>query len=125
MKFPQGWQRTLAYLHAELGQLAEAVALAELLIKDDAWGGGDYRQLARWQQALGQKAKYEAALVAAYQQLDEYQLRRLLDQARQPWENRRQGDAGHDRPAGVSHSEGPVSKGQPAAALRLYLAVVL
>ncbi len=88
-KYPQRWQRALAYLHAELGQLAEAIALAEALIKEDAWGGGDYRQLARWQQALGQKEKYEASLVAAYRQYEEYQLRRLLDAAMDPWQSNR------------------------------------
>jgi predicted Zn-dependent protease len=85
-KYPQGWKRALAYLQAELGKLDEATALLQTLIADDALSAADYRALAGWQQALGRREQHDAALVAAYEQLDEYQLREIVRRHLAPWQ---------------------------------------
>ena len=69
---PAWWQRSLAYVEAELGQLAEAVALLQPLAAADALPADDYRALARWHQALKQDAEYHQSLVAAWRQLEEW-----------------------------------------------------
>jgi predicted Zn-dependent protease len=85
-KYPQGWKRALAYLQAELGKLDEAVALLQTLSADDALAAADYRALAGWQQALGRREQHDAALLATYEQLNEYQLRDIVRRHLAPWE---------------------------------------
>jgi tetratricopeptide (TPR) repeat protein len=86
---PQLWQRTLAYLRAELGQLDEAVTLVEPLAESDALEAGDYRVAAGWYQALKRDEKYSEMLVAAWKQLDEWRLRNVVQAHMRPWENSR------------------------------------
>jgi hypothetical protein len=84
---PEFWQRSLAYVQAELGKLAEAVALLQPLAAADVLAADDYRALARWHQALKQDAEYHQSLVAAWRQLDEWQLRDMVRQQLRPWQN--------------------------------------
>jgi predicted Zn-dependent protease len=84
---PEFWQRSLAYVQAELGKLAEAVALLQPLAAADALSADDYRALARWHQALKQDAEYHRSLAAAWRQLDEWRLRDLVRQQLRPWQN--------------------------------------
>ncbi len=84
---PQVWQRALAYLKAELGQLDEAVALMQPLVAADALEAADYRVLATWQQTLKHDDQYTAMLVAAWKQMDEWRLRDFVDSHRRQWEN--------------------------------------
>jgi Tfp pilus assembly protein PilF len=87
-EYPQTWKRALAYLQAELGQLDAAAALMQTLTADDALSAADYRALAGWQQALGRREQHDTALVAAYEQLSEYQLRDIVRRHLAPWERR-------------------------------------
>ncbi|MCU0880169.1 MAG: hypothetical protein MUF06_20545, partial [Pirellulaceae bacterium] len=84
---PDMWQRSLAYVQAELGKLAEAVALLQPLAAADVLSADDHRALARWHQALKQDAEYHQSLVAAWRQLDEWQLRDMVRQQLAPWQN--------------------------------------
>ncbi|MCI0360582.1 MAG: hypothetical protein L0211_19060 [Planctomycetaceae bacterium] len=85
---PQVWQRALAYLKAELGDLAGAIALTEPLAAADVLDAADYRALAGWYQASKLDEKYHQAQVAAWKQLDEWRLRNVLRSHLSPWENR-------------------------------------
>jgi hypothetical protein len=84
---PEMWQRSLAYVQAELGQLAEAVTTLQPLAAADVLSADDHRALARWHQALKQDAEYHRSLVAAWRQLDEWQLRDMVRQQLGPWQN--------------------------------------
>jgi tetratricopeptide (TPR) repeat protein len=81
------WQRALGYLQAELGDLAGAIALLEPLAAGDRLEVADYRALAGWYQATKQDDKNQSAQVAAWKQLDEYQLRNVVRAHLAPWEN--------------------------------------
>ena len=83
---PQTWTLALAYLKAELGQLDQAAALAETLALDSALSAADYRMLAAWHQALGNREKYEKFQLAAFELLSEYELRRLVQAHLAPWQ---------------------------------------
>jgi tetratricopeptide (TPR) repeat protein len=84
---PQVWQRALAYLKAELGQLEEAVALMQPLVAADVLDADDYRTLATWQQTLKHDEQYTAMLLAAWKQMDEWRLRDFVESHRRQWEN--------------------------------------
>jgi tetratricopeptide (TPR) repeat protein/DNA-binding transcriptional ArsR family regulator len=84
---PLVWQRALAYLKAELGQLEEAVALVQPLVAADVLDAADYRVISAWQKALKHDDQYAAMQLAAWKQLDEWRLRNVIEASRSPWEN--------------------------------------
>ena len=85
---PEFWQQTLAYVKAELGQLEEAIALLQPLAASDSLEAADYQMLAAWHQALKHDAEHAAMQVAAWKQLEEWQLRDFVRMHLRPWENR-------------------------------------
>ncbi len=74
------WQKSLAYLQAELGKLDEAIKLMAGLEVLGELGPADYRSLAAWYQTTNQDAQNAQAKVALYKIMDDYQLRSYLQQ---------------------------------------------
>lgn len=72
------WQKALAYLHAELGKVDDAIKLMEGLESSGKLTAADYHALATWCQAAKQDAKNAQAKVSLYKTMDEYSLRQLL-----------------------------------------------
>jgi len=81
------WQRTLGYLKAELGDLDGAIGLFEPLAAADWLEAADYRALAGWHQVKRHDEKYQAAHLAAWKQMNEYQLRQVVRSHVAQWEN--------------------------------------
>jgi predicted Zn-dependent protease len=80
------WRVSLAYLLAEQGKLAEAVTLLEAIQADGELGPGEYRTLADWYLALGQREKHEDAQLAIFATAQEWQLQNWLWQQLRPWQ---------------------------------------
>lgn len=74
------WQKSLAYLQAELGKLDEAIKMMAGLEALGELGPADYRSLAAWYQTTKQDAQNAQAKVALYKTMDDYQLRSYLQQ---------------------------------------------
>ena len=79
------WQVTLGYLLAEQGRLPEAVTLLEPVGAAGGLSGADYRALALWHTALGQREAHDRAEVASFKAMDEYRLSRWIAQMSAPW----------------------------------------
>ena len=74
------WRIALGYLHAELGELGEAVRVFEAVEKDDELGPAEYRVLADWYLLLKREADRERATLARYQAMEEWSLSNLIQQ---------------------------------------------
>ncbi|MBC7855697.1 MAG: hypothetical protein IAF94_19885, partial [Pirellulaceae bacterium] len=72
------WQKSLAYLNAELGKLDDAIKILEGLESSRELSAADYRSLATWYQATKQDAKNAQAKVSIYKTMDEYTLQQKL-----------------------------------------------
>ncbi|MGI8978782.1 MAG: VIT domain-containing protein [Pirellulaceae bacterium] len=73
------WQKSLAYLNAELGKLDDAIKTLAGLEAAGELSALDYRALATWYQATKQDAKNAQAKVAIYKTMDEYTLQQTLN----------------------------------------------
>lgn len=80
------WRRSLAYVQAEQARLREAIALLEQVQAADELLPADYRALAGWYQATGDRERHETALIAAFKATEEWQLSNWLHGQLRPWQ---------------------------------------
>ena len=80
------WRRSLAYLQAEQARLREAIALLEQVEAADELLPADYRALAGWYQATGDRDRHERALIASFKATEEWQLSNWLYGQLRPWQ---------------------------------------
>ena len=83
---PNYWRLSLAYLLAEQGRIAEAIALFEAIAAADELSAADYRTLADWYLVVGRRPEHERAMIAALKATDQWRLYRWLYAELQPWQ---------------------------------------
>ncbi len=83
--FPVRWQRSLARLEAERGQIQEAIALMESVSRLVRLEAEDHAALADWYLVSDQRDKYRQAKVAAYQAMPEHHVSNWIQQRQQRW----------------------------------------
>ena len=74
------WSMPLALLHAELGELNRAIQIAESARAEDALSPSDLNSLADWYLVEDQREAYERARIESFKSMQEYQLRRILQE---------------------------------------------
>ncbi|MFZ5831961.1 MAG: hypothetical protein ACOY3P_17900, partial [Planctomycetota bacterium] len=74
------WRLVLGYLLAEQGKLKEAVRVFEAAAAADELGFAEWRRLADWHTALGNREAADTAKIAGYKTIDEWQLRNRVQQ---------------------------------------------
>lgn len=79
------WQRMLAQLAAERGELDEAIRLYEKMEKDTQLTRSDYSALANWYLARDDREKHHRAKVEAMKVVQEYQLSNFIREHRYRW----------------------------------------
>lgn len=84
------WHVPLAYLLAETDRLPDAVARLEAVAKEDELGPAEYRALAEWHTALGNRDAQRTAELGELDATDENELRRRLEQTRNGLRQRRE-----------------------------------
>ena len=80
------WQRMLARLAAERGEVQKAINLFNEIEKDSQLTSGDYDELANWYLFVDQKADYKRAKIGAFKVIQENQLRSFVSGRRYVWE---------------------------------------
>ncbi len=74
------WQRGLALLHAEQGELEDAIQIFETLQKKKELTSQDYQTLSNWQLVLDKKVDYETSRIKSLVDQNEWNLANYLNQ---------------------------------------------
>ena len=83
--FAAPWQRVLAQLQAERGEISEAITLLETAAKTTQLSPSDYAALSDWYLVADRREAHKRARVERFMSQEEYIIRNWLNQKRQPW----------------------------------------
>lgn len=79
------WQRALARLLAERGELAPAIAIYEAIEKGSQLSPTDYGVLSNWYLVVDQREAYEQAKKKTFNAMQEWQIQNWISSHRQRW----------------------------------------
>jgi hypothetical protein len=79
------WRRSLARLHAERGQFADAIQLVQANERESVLSPGDHALMARWQLVLDDREAYIQSRIETLKAVEEWQLNNWINQTMQAW----------------------------------------